>query len=131
MNDNFDSELLSLTAAASIAIKRILDDEGLSADTRLRIKVVGGGCSGFAYDMAFDEIDQAGTARPATNDDPVSAQDRLIVCDDVHLVVDEVSLMYLFGTTIDYVEELVGTGFKFNNPNSSTCACGQSFSPNN
>ncbi len=92
------------------------------------MKVVGGGCSGFAYDMAFDEVQDGETVRPATTEDPKQELDRLYQIDGVNLVVDEMSLMYMLGTEIDYVEELAATGFKFNNPQSSSCACGSSFS---
>ena len=80
----------------------------------LRLRVVGGGCSGFSYDLYFD-----------------SAQDADKVFDSfgVKLVVDQMSLMYLVGTEVDYVEGLHGAGFKFQNPNvKATCGCGSSFS---
>jgi len=85
---------------------------------KLRVKVVGGGCAGFAYDLSFDtEVE-----------DEVSATDLLVVLHEVSFVVDQMSLMYLRGTEIDYVDTLQGAGFKFNNPNvTSTCGCGQSF----
>jgi iron-sulfur cluster insertion protein len=76
--------------------------------------VVGGGCAGFNYDMFYSE---------GTTD-----RDRVIVSNDVSLVVDEASLMYLVGTTVDYITNLKGSGFTFNNPNAkSTCGCAMSF----
>jgi iron-sulfur cluster insertion protein len=80
----------------------------------LRLKVIGGGCAGFSYDLYFDEPAEV---------------DRQFETAGVRCVVDEMSLMYLVGTEIDYVEGLQGAGFKFNNPNvKSTCGCGSSFS---
>jgi iron-sulfur cluster insertion protein len=80
----------------------------------LRLRVVGGGCAGFSYDLYFDEPAEV---------------DRQFETAGVRCIVDEMSLMYLVGTEIDYVEGLQGAGFKFNNPNvKSTCGCGSSFS---
>ncbi len=80
----------------------------------LRLRVVGGGCSGFSYDLYFDSVADA---------------DKTLDSHGVKLVVDQMSLMYLVGTEVDYVEGLQGAGFKFNNPNvKSTCGCGSSFS---
>ncbi len=80
----------------------------------LRLRVVGGGCAGFSYDLYFDEATEV---------------DRQVDVNGVKMVVDEMSLMYLMGTEIDYNESLQGAGFKFNNPNvKSTCGCGSSFS---
>ena len=80
----------------------------------LRLRVVGGGCSGFAYDLYFDQVTE---------------MDRTFDSHGVKLVVDQMSLQYLAGTTVDYVEGLQGAGFKFGNPNvKSTCGCGSSFS---
>jgi iron-sulfur cluster insertion protein len=76
--------------------------------------VLGGGCSGFAYDLYFDQpqdIDQA------------------FESNGVKMLCDQMSLMYLMGTEVDYLESLQGSGFKFSNPNvKSTCGCGSSFS---
>ena len=80
----------------------------------LRLKVQGGGCSGFSYDLYFDQ--------PQETDQSFDVK-------GVKLICDQMSLMYLMGTEIDYVEGLHGAGFKFNNPNvKSTCGCGSSFS---
>ncbi len=81
----------------------------------LRISVVGGGCSGFQYDMAFDK---------ARDTDEVVEADT-----GVRVLVDPVSYRYLSGTEVDYVESIQGAGFAFNNPNATrTCGCGKSFS---
>lgn len=81
----------------------------------LRVAVVGGGCSGFTYHMAFEN---------QAND-----SDNVYEFDGLKVMVDQMSEMYLDGVEIDYVESLEGAGFKFNNPNvRSTCGCGASFS---
>src|SRR5450432_223571 len=80
----------------------------------LRLKVQGGGCSGFSYDLYFDQPQE---------------MDRAFEVKGVKLMCDQMSLMYLVGTEVDYVEGLHGAGFKFVNPNvKSTCGCGSSFS---
>jgi iron-sulfur cluster assembly accessory protein len=81
----------------------------------LRISVVGGGCSGFSYSMAFET--QPGML------------DKTYKFGDLKVFVDQASMLYLDGAQVDYVETLEGSGFKFNNPNTkSTCGCGSSFS---
>ena len=106
--------LVGLTALAAAKINEIRDAEAIEANMALRLRVVGGGCAGFSYDLYFDEateVDRAARDRTAST-----------------VVVDEMSLMYLVGVEIDYVEGLQGAGFKFNNPNvKSTCGCGSSF----
>ena len=81
----------------------------------LRISVSGGGCSGFQYGFAFDDV--------------VNADDRTFERGGITAVVDEVSLEFLAGSEIDYVEDLVGSAFQIKNPNAtSSCGCGSSFS---
>jgi iron-sulfur cluster assembly accessory protein len=105
---------LNLTPKAVEMVKRMRDKEGLSAQFGLRVSVVGGGCSGFQYSLAFDERKEG---------------DTVTALDGVDIIVDEVSLPYLGGTTLDYVEGLHGAGFKFDNPRAGhTCGCGSSFS---
>ncbi len=105
--------LVGLTPLAASKVNEIRAAEDIEAEMGLRLRVVGGGCAGFSYDLYFDaptEVDQQFTV------------------EGVNVVVDEMSLMYLVGTQIDYVEGLQGAGFKFNNPNvKSTCGCGSSF----
>ena len=80
----------------------------------LRIGVVGGGCSGFQYSMAFEN--QPGM------------MDKIYSFDDLKVFIDATSLMYLQGCTVDYLETLEAAGFKFENPQvKSTCGCGSSF----
>ncbi len=108
-----DEQLVQLSPLAAEKVLEIRKAEGIEADMALRLRVVGGGCSGFAYDLYFD----------AKNE-----MDRELECHGVKMVVDQMSLMYLVGTEIDYVEGLAGAGFKFHNPNvKATCGCGSSF----
>ena len=106
--------MLHITPVAAAKVNEIRSAEGIEGNMALRVRVVGGGCAGFSYDLYFDE--------PAEVDRQFEVQ-------GVKVVVDEMSLMYLIGTEIDYVEGLQGAGFKFNNPNvKTTCGCGSSFS---
>jgi iron-sulfur cluster assembly accessory protein len=109
-----EEPMLGLTAKAAEKVKEIQAAENIEATYGLRLRVVGGGCSGFAYDLYFDQLTE---------------MDRTFDSHGVKLIVDEMSLQYLAGTTVDYVEGLQGAGFKFGNPNvKSTCGCGSSFS---
>jgi iron-sulfur cluster assembly accessory protein len=106
--------MVRITPTAAAKVNEIRSSEGIEDAMALRLRVVGGGCAGFSYDLYFDE--------PAEVDRQFEVQ-------GVRCVVDEMSLMYLVGTEIDYVEGLQGAGFKFQNPNvKSTCGCGSSFS---
>jgi iron-sulfur cluster assembly accessory protein len=106
--------MVNITPVAASKVNEIRDAEGIETNMALRLRVVGGGCAGFSYDLYFDE--------------PIEV-DRQFEIQGVKVVVDEMSLMYLVGTEIDYVEGLQGAGFKFNNPNvKTTCGCGSSFS---
>ena len=106
--------MVNITPVAASKVNEIRDAEAIETNMALRLRVVGGGCAGFSYDLYFDEPTEV---------------DRQFVVQDVKVVVDEMSLMYLVGTEIDYVEGLQGAGFKFNNPNvKTTCGCGSSFS---
>jgi iron-sulfur cluster assembly accessory protein len=105
---------VNLTPKALDAVRKMIAKEGLSADQGLRISVVGGGCSGFQYSLGFDGRKDG---------------DTLTVLDGVNVFVDEISLPYIAGTTLDYVEGLHNAGFRFDNPRASrTCGCGSSFS---
>lgn len=107
-------DMVKITAGAAAKVNEIRQAEGIEDHLALRLRVVGGGCAGFQYDLYFDEALEV---------------DRQVSINGVRVVVDEMSLMYLVGTEIDYVEGLQGAGFKFNNPNvKSTCGCGSSFS---
>jgi iron-sulfur cluster assembly accessory protein len=105
---------VNLTPKALDAVRKMIAKEGLSAEQGLRISVVGGGCSGFQYSLGFDGRKEG---------------DILTVLDGVNVFVDEISLPYIAGTTLDYVEGLHNAGFRFDNPRASrTCGCGSSFS---
>jgi len=107
-------ELVKLSLRAAEKVKAIRAEEKIEDGYGLRLKVMGGGCSGFAYDLFFDQ--------PQEIDQSFESQGVKMLC-------DQMSLMYLVGTEIDYVESVQGSGFKFTNPNvKSTCGCGSSFS---
>ena len=104
---------LTLTPSAVAKVREIMATQD-PLPAGLRIGVVGGGCSGFQYSMAFEN--QPGT------------MDKVYNFDDLKVFVDATSLMYLNGCTVDYVETLEAAGFKFENPQvKSTCGCGSSF----
>jgi iron-sulfur cluster insertion protein len=106
--------MVRITPVAAAKVNEIREAEAIEPNMALRLRVVGGGCAGFSYDLYFDEPAEV---------------DRQVELGGVRVVVDEMSLMYLVGTEIDYVEGLQGAGFKFNNPNvKTTCGCGSSFS---
>lgn len=105
---------LDLTPTAVAKVKEILTQQS-PEPKGLRVAVVGGGCSGFSYQMNFE------------ND--TNGIDKIFDFEGLKVFVDQASLMYLKGTKIDYVETLEGSGFKFENPNvKTTCGCGSSFS---
>ena len=108
------SEGVVLTPKAVEMVKELRRKEGLPEGHSLRVSVVGGGCSGFSYQLNFDEHSQDG--------------DQVIEYDGVRVLVDPTSAQYLAGTQIDFVSSLSGGGFKFSNPKAShTCGCGSSF----
>lgn len=105
---------IALTELAAIKVKEIMLAEKIEIDMALRVKVSGGGCNGFQYDLFFDKPQDTDIKLESSN---------------VNLIVDSMSIMYLEGITIDYVDGLSGAGFKFNNPQvKANCACGSSFS---
>ena len=105
--------MISLTPVAVTKVAEILDMQE-PKPAGLRISVVGGGCSGFSYSMAFENSP--------------GMLDKTYNFDGLKVFVDQASLLYLDGAEVDYVESLEGSGFKFNNPNvKSTCGCGSSF----
>jgi iron-sulfur cluster insertion protein len=106
--------VIQISEKAATKVNEIRNAEGIEEGLGLRLRVVGGGCSGFSYDLYFDQAQDT---------------DKSFEINGVKVVVDQMSLMYLTGTEVDYVEGLHGAGFKFNNPNvKSTCGCGSSFS---
>lgn len=105
--------MITLTETAADKLHKILEEKGLM-DHGLRVFVSGGGCSGLQYGMTF--------AQGPMEDDEIF-EDR-----NIKLIVDPGSLNYLIGAQIDYVDSLMGGGFRIENPNAmQSCACGSSF----
>jgi len=105
---------VSITENAAAKIKQLLAVEDKKDKDGLRLKVVGGGCSGLQYKMDLDN------SRPG---------DKVFEKDGAKILVDMKSLLYLNGTELDYKEELMQSGFVFQNPNvKRACGCGTSFS---
>ncbi|MCH7695656.1 MAG: iron-sulfur cluster insertion protein ErpA [Proteobacteria bacterium] len=108
------TESLIFSSAAAAKVKSLIEDEG-NADLNLRVFVSGGGCSGFQYGFTFD--------------DNVIEGDTIVETEGVKLLIDPMSVQYLFGAEIDYTEGLEGAQFVIRNPNATTtCGCGSSFS---
>ncbi|MFD2673781.1 HesB/IscA family protein [Gulosibacter bifidus] len=104
---------VTLTQAAVDKVKALLTQEGRS-DLRLRIAVQPGGCSGLIYQLYFDEREMA--------------NDASVDFDGVELIVDEMSIPYLEGASIDFADTIEKQGFQIDNPNAQgSCACGDSF----
>jgi len=106
-------EAIGLTEKAAEKIGELLGSQQGAEGQALRVAVRGGGCSGFQYALAFDK---------AKDDDHV------FEVDGVAVIVDKVSMQFVFGSEVDYVEGLQGAGFQVNNPNVvAACGCGSSF----
>jgi len=105
-----------ITEAAAKEIKSIIKDQSLpNEQTRLRVGVKGGGCSGFSYTLDLTE-------------EAPSEADQVIECNGVQILCNERAMLYLSGVEIDFRDEVMGRGFVFKNPNAtSTCGCGSSF----
>ena len=112
---------VTLTEKAAGEVKRIIEEERqkqqLPEKVVLRMGVMGGGCSGFSYDLRFDD---------ESNVNPTA--DELTEAHGVRIAVDKKSSMYLNGTVVDFYEGVEKRGFMFNNPQAQkTCGCGSSF----
>lgn len=108
-----DESVITLTEAAADKLQNVMQEKGL-ANYALRVFVSGGGCSGLQYGMTFAEGPMDG--------------DQVFEDQSVKLIVDPASLMYLSGVEIDYIDSLMGGGFRIENPNAvQSCACGSSF----
>jgi len=107
---------INLTERAATEIKNIIKEQSLpEAETRLRVGVKGGGCSGFSYMLDLTE-------------EPKGDMDEEMECNGVKILVDMKSYLYLNGAEIDFKDEVMGRGFVFKNPNAtSSCGCGSSF----
>jgi len=104
---------LDFTPAAAAKARELISEEGNPA-LKLRVYIQGGGCSGFQYGFEFDEQQ--------------AEEDLQVKTDGVGLLIDPLSLQYLMGATVDYVENLTGAQFTIRNPNAkTTCGCGSSF----
>lgn len=109
-----ETTLVELSPLAAEKLQAIMSEKKLN-EHGLRVYIAGGGCSGFQYGMAFENTMEEG--------------DFVFESNGVRLYVDPASAMYLEGATVDYVDSLMGGGFRIENPNAvSTCSCGQSFS---
>ncbi len=107
-----ETSILSITPTAAEKVRELLEQEN-DPGLALRIFVAGGGCSGLQYGMTLDE-EQDG--------------DTTVQQSGIKVLVDEMSLGYINGSQIDYVDSLMGAGFTVNNPNAvSSCGCGHSF----
>ena len=112
MTDN-PNVAITLIDKAAEKIGELFGGQAESSDQALRVAVRGGGCSGFQYALAFDEPKE---------------DDNVFKVDGVAVVVDKVSMQFVFGSEVDYVEGLQGAGFQVNNPNvEAACGCGSSF----
>jgi len=117
LTEQTKTDFITLTPSAVQAVKDLMEKRNLEGYA-LRIYVSGGGCSGLQYGMALDnnfrELDYS------------------YEIDGVKAIVDEVSIQYISGATIDFVDDIMGSGFKIENPNASaSCGCGSSFRTSN
>ncbi len=107
--------MIDVTTEAARHIRVLLEEDGKQTSHGLRMKVIGGGCSGLQYQLSFDDV--------------VREIDSEIETEGVRVIVDEKSALYLVGSRLDFIDTLQESGFKIENPNASnTCGCGQSFS---
>ena len=105
--------MVTLTETAAKKVETLRLEEG-KPDWGLRLRVVGGGCSGFSYELGWEDAAQEG--------------DEVVEASGVKVYVDPSSVQYVGGAQIDYVDSLYGSGFSINNPNSKgSCGCGHSF----
>jgi iron-sulfur cluster insertion protein len=106
--------MITLTPTAANKVEELIKAEG-NEELALRVAVRPGGCSGFSYEMFFDA--------------DIAADDTVANAGGVRVVVDQASVPYLQGASLDYKDGLQGAGFSINNPNATrSCGCGQSFS---
>lgn len=108
--------MIKVSPSAQKKVSQLMQEEGFNPiQDFVRVGVKSGGCSGLSYDLSFDNVK--------------SDRDRLFQDNQVKILVDKKSLLYLLGTTLEYSGGLNGKGFVFNNPNAErTCGCGESFS---
>ena len=108
--------MIKVSDIAKQKVIQLMTDDGFDATTDfVRVGVKSGGCSGLSYDLDFDNKQQE--------------NDKIFEDNDVKIIVDKKSFLYLVGTTLEFSGGLNGKGFVFNNPNANrTCGCGESFS---
>ncbi len=108
--------MIKVSDTAKKKVIELMTDDGFDATTDyVRVGVKSGGCSGLSYDLTFDKNQQE--------------NDKIFEENNIKIVVDKKSFLYLVGTTLEYSGGLNGKGFVFNNPNANrTCGCGESFS---
>lgn len=108
--------MIKVSETAKKKVIELMTDDGYNAATDyVRVGVKSGGCSGLSYDLKFDK--------------EIQEEDKMFEDNEVKIIVDKKSFLYLIGTTLEYSGGLNGTGFVFNNPNANrTCGCGESFS---
>lgn len=108
--------MIKVSEQAKVKVVQLMTEEGFDASQDyVRVGVKSGGCSGLSYELKFDN--------------QVADEDKLFEDNDVRIIVDKKSFLYLVGTTLEYSGGLNGKGFVFNNPNAQrTCGCGESFS---
>ena len=106
---------ITLTSKAADKVRELMAQPDQEGATGLRVKVVGGGCSGLSYQLVLER--EGGGA------------DKIYDCEGITVYVDPKSNLFINGTQIDYQESLMGSGFAFSNPNATgSCGCGSSFS---
>ena len=108
--------MIQVTDIAKKKVSEMMLDDGFDVKNDfVRVGVKSGGCSGLSYDLKFDDVQ--------------NESDKIFEHNEVKIIVDKKSFLYLVGTTLDYSGGLNGTGFVFKNPNANrTCGCGESFS---
>ena len=112
-NTQTQDTFLTVTPSAVNVISNLLEERNIP-NHALRVFVTGGGCSGMQYGMSFEE--------------EASDHDKVVEASGVRLLIDPTSMVYLQGATIDFVDSLIGGGFRIDNPNAvSSCGCGHSF----
>jgi iron-sulfur cluster assembly protein len=107
--------MITVSDKALEHVIELMTEKGITTDTHyLRVGVKGGGCSGLSYAMDFD--------------DTITDMDEVVDLNTLRVIIDKKSLLYLYGTELDYSDGLNGRGFNWINPSASrTCGCGESF----
>mgnify|MGYP003648220445 CR=1 FL=1 len=112
--------MIMLSERAQLEVRRIVSEQSLGEGTFLRVGVKGGGCSGFQYTLGFDDM------KKDTDQTSLVEGDRE---EDIEVVCDPKSFLYLNNTIIDFADGLMSRGFEFKNPSATkSCGCGESFS---